>query len=414
MVTDILQLVGLCKEEISSREYNLGYSGILVAEWEKVSFWMAENGFNEFSESIGYRYCDENFGNHILAEGVSKTERVKIRAVRMLTSYQKDGDFEFRTPSVEKVFSNLLGEQINGYLEHLDADCHFAAKTIDNKRYYLFDFYRYLTTRSIPLEYLSTYIIEEYFMFMGYTPASRRNCGTNLKMFLRYAHDSGITSKDYSIYVMDDNYDRHSKIPTTYTEDEIRRTLSVVERSSATGRRDYLILLLAAEYGWRAKDIVEFRLSQIDWDRNVISLRQNKTGAMVEFPLLASVGNAVIDYLRNGRHQTDTDVVILSSESGKKGRPLSCPTIHSVVSKYLGRASVPDYQTKKHGPHAFRHSLATNMLGRNISIPIISTILGHQSTEATKVYLSIDVEKLRQCPVPMPPLHSSHYKEVRV
>jgi len=72
-------------------------------------------------------------------------------------------------------------------------------------------------------------------------------------------------------------------------------------------------------------------------------------------------------------------------------------------------ANIPNWKNKKHGPHSLRHSLATNMLKQNISLPIISTVLGHQKTETTKVYLSVDIEKLRQCALPVPKLNSLHY-----
>jgi len=73
-------------------------------------------------------------------------------------------------------------------------------------------------------------------------------------------------------------------------------------------------------------------------------------------------------------------------------------------------ANIKNWKHKKHGPHSLRHSLATNMLKKNISMPVISTVLGHQNTESTKIYLSVDTDKLRQCPLPIPALHTKHYR----
>jgi site-specific recombinase XerD len=212
---------------------------------------------------------------------------------------------------------------------------------------------------------------------------------------------------------MCDNYNKRCKIPTTYDEEEIRRMIASVERSSGTGKRDYLILLLAAEYGWRSSDIVGFRFSQIDWDKNIIRFSQHKTNIPVEFPLLSSVGKAIIDYLKHGRPVTVSEEIIVSAESAKRGRPLSSPTVHSIVAKYMHKANIKNWKSKKHGPHSLRHSLATNMLKKNVSMPIISIVLGHQDTESTKIYLKIDLEKLRQCPLSMPRINSKHYKAGR-
>jgi site-specific recombinase XerD len=245
---------------------------------------------------------------------------------------------------------------------------------------------------------------------MGYTLASRHNCGSAIRIFLRYAADNGLTEKDWSPYVLSDNYRHCCKLPTTYEESEIRRMIEAVDRASPTGKRDYVILLLAAEYGWRSKDIVMLRFDQIDWDKNVIRFTQSKTDMLVEYPLLTSVGNAIIDYMKNGRPDTGSDTVIVAAESNKKGKPISSPTVHSIVTRYMRKANITDWDKKKHGAHSLRHSLASNMLKRNVSMSVISTVIGHQRTETTKIYLSIDIDKLKQCPIRMSVLNSPFYQ----
>jgi site-specific recombinase XerD len=76
----------------------------------------------------------------------------------------------------------------------------------------------------------------------------------------------------------------------------------------------------------------------------------------------------------------------------------------------MHQANIKNWNHKKHGAHSLRHSLASNMLKKNISMPIISTVLGHQNTASTKVYLSVDIDKLGQCPLPIPALHTNHYR----
>ena len=91
---------------------------------------------------------------------------------------------------------------------------------------------------------------------------------------------------------------------------------------------------------------------------------------------------------------------------------LSSPTMHSIVSRYMGEANITHWKEKKHGPHSLRHSLATNMLKNNVSMTVISTVLGHQRTETTKVYLKVDIEGLAACALPIPLVTSSLYEGV--
>jgi integrase/recombinase XerD len=414
MVTDFKKLVALCKDELISREYTSMHSWKIGTEWDKLTRWMEKHQYTGFSESIGFAYCDEVFGDHILSENICKKSKIGLRAVRMLISYQKDGDFEFRTPRVERNFNGEVGKTMELYLSYVRNTLHLSNETVRNKKQYLYEFHAFLNERALSLDELNVDILEEFFASMRYSLASRHNGGSTLRIFFQYAYDNRLTKKDSSIFVLADNYKKHCKIPTTYEESEINSMIASVERSSAIGKRDYLILLLAAEYGWRTKDIVRFRFDQIDWDKNIIHFNQSKTDTPVEYPLLSSIGNAIIDYLRHSRPKTDATEVIVAADTAKKGKPLSPPTIHSIVSKYMGKANVKSWRAKKHGAHSLRHSLATNMLKKNVSMPIISTILGHQNTETTNIYLALDTEKLRQCPLPAPELHSAHFRwEVR-
>lgn len=409
MVTDFEELVALCDEELRHREYESKYYFRITEQWDCLRKWLSEKGITEFSEEIGNRYCDEMYGTHLMPRRSPAGFREKLRAVRMLISYQKNGDFEFRCPSVEYTFTGVVGGTALTYLDYCKNELLLAEKTIENKRLYLCSFCHYLNVKGLELDDLSIEETESFLASMNYTLASRHNAARNIKLFLQFAYDNGKTIKDASVFILPDNYKKDCKLPTTYEEEEIRGLVSSVERASAIGKRDYLILLLATEYGWRSKDITKFSFRDIDWDNNVIHFSQHKTNVPVDFPLLSTVGNAIIDYLRHARPETDVPEIIVSMENANKGKPLSSPTIHSVVTKYMKRAGIKNWQNKKHGPHAMRHSLATNLLKKNVAMPIISTVMGHQRTETTSIYISVDYDKLKQCALPMPALRSPFY-----
>lgn len=411
MVTNFEELISLCDEELRHREYDLNYYARITMQWDSLRNWMYSNGITEFNKDVGNRYCNEMFGTHLTPAKAPARLREKIRAVRMLISYQEKGDFEFRCPRAEYIFSGEIGMLAEEYLSYCRDGQMLSEKTIENKRLYLHSFSSYMDVNRLKCGDLSVEVTESFFSAMNYTPASRHNAACNIRLFLRYAYDNGKSVKDCSVFVLPDSYKKDCRLPTTYDEDEIRDMIAAVERASAIGKRDYLILLLAAEYGWRSSDITSFRFDDIDWDHNVIRFSQHKTKADAEFPLLSTVGNAIIDYLKHARPKTEAPEIIVSLENANKGRPLSSPTIHSIVTKYLRRADIKDWKQKKHGPHAMRHSLATNLLKHNIAMPIISTVMGHQRTETTSVYISVDYNRLKQCTLPMPVLRSPFYSK---
>lgn len=411
MISDINELINLCKQEIKYREYSPVYCEWLINTWESVKKWMEVNDINNFNEIVANQYCDEIIGGHLISAKMSGINKKILRALRMLVSYQNNREFENRSPRVEYIFDGIIGQHVLNYLKYCSDTLHRHKGTISYQQNLLYYFVKYLNANSISYEDLSVERIEEFFLQNTCSSAGvKHRLSVVIKSFLKYLYDSGITNRDCSIYVLRDKYKKTRKIPDTYTEDEIKSMIACVERGSAIGKRDYLILLLVSEYGWRAGDVTHFRIDYIDWEQNVIRFSQQKTNYPIEFPLLASVGNAIIDYLKNGRPDSKVPEIIVSHNKENKGKPLTSPTIHSIVTRYLRKAEIPNWSKKKHGPHALRHSFATNMLNKHITLPVISTVMGHQSTETTSTYISLDSEQLKKCALPMPELHSPYYK----
>lgn len=411
MITDIGQLIMACTEEIRDRQYQESRKKEFCSYWEDFRQWLENSSFADFSEAAANTYTDEKLGTHLLLPGMSLRAKNQLRAIRMLVSYQKDGDFEFRSPRIEHPLKGVLGNLMSEFIGYAEVTLCRSPATIDSYTRTLSTFNNYLMDRISDPDEISTEMIEGYFSACCGTVSIRHDRANGLRQFFRYAYTHGYTQKDLSFYILPDNYNRHSSIPTTYTEEEIRSVLAGPDRASSTGKRDYLVLLLAAEYGWRSGDITGFRLDQIDWNRNVIRFEQRKTSIPVEYPLLSSIGNAIIDYLKNGRPDSERPEVILQTEKTKYDKPLSSPTVHSIVTRYMKKANISGWKEKKHGAHSLRHSLATNMLKRNVALSVISNVLGHQSTETTKIYLKVDTEKLKSCTLPMPPMVSPYYKK---
>ena len=80
---------------------------------------------------------------------------------------------------------------------------------------------------------------------------------------------------------------------------------------------------------------------------------------------------------------------------------MSISNFNSFLKKYLLRAGI-QYDERRHGPHALRHSLATSLLNQETPLPIISEVLGHASPQSTMCYLKIDVNALRKCALEVP------------
>ena len=100
-------------------------------------------------------------------------------------------------------------------------------------------------------------------------------------------------------------------LASVWDQELIVRLLAAVDRSSAKGKRDYAILLLAGRLGLRASDIRTLTLDQLQWEASALEVTQSKTGMPLSLPLTNEVGEALIDYLKSGRPPTTHREVFL-------------------------------------------------------------------------------------------------------
>jgi site-specific recombinase XerD len=190
---------------------------------------------------------------------------------------------------------------------------------------------------------------------------------------------------------------RHESEPHLWTAEEIRRVLTVIDRQSAVGKRDYAMILLTARLGLRVCDLRQLGLGDLDWRAKTLTVVQCKTGRPLRLPLLDDVGWAVIDYVRHGRPETACAKVFI-----KHCHPFGAfggsSSVACRLSRYAARARIELPPGQVCGMHSLRGALAVAMIGNGAPMPVISAVLGHASTDTTQAYyLRFDVERLRCC-----------------
>ena len=221
-----------------------------------------------------------------------------------------------------------------------------------------------------------------------------------IKPFFRYAYKHGLISTDLSDYVP--VVSRHNPTPSVYSPEEINAAIESIDRNTKKGKRDYCVFLLAARYGIRTSDIAGLIFENIDYNGNVIHITQGKTGVPISFPLTDDVSEAIEDYIKNSRPDSASPNVFLTI-SKPYAKPLSMQGIYRIVSQYLVGAGF-DIGGRRHGAHALRSSLATQLLKEGISYPEVQQVLGHTSPDAARHYIRVEEEKLRECAMNVPAL----------
>jgi site-specific recombinase XerD len=188
-----------------------------------------------------------------------------------------------------------------------------------------------------------------------------------------------------------------ASIPRAIPAEAVHRLLASINQRTATGRRDYAILLVLARLGLRAGEVVRLELEDIDWNAGSLSV-QGKGDQRCALPLPVEVGAAIAAYLRYGRPPSNSRRVFLRAKAPIRGL-LGAQAISSLVRHNLIRA---DIQAPTHGAHQFRHALATEMLGHGASLTEIGEVLRHRNPQTTMIYAKVDLESLRTLALPWP------------
>jgi site-specific recombinase XerD len=186
-----------------------------------------------------------------------------------------------------------------------------------------------------------------------------------------------------------------ASLPRYVSTEAVQRIIDACDSGRPDGARDRAALLLLARLGLRGGDIVQMRLSDIDWTEARVRV-VGKGRREARLPLPQEVGDAILAYLRDRHRVVACDRVFLTSRA--PWRPLAASScVSAIVRRAIARAGV---SAPTRGAHLLRHSAATAMLREGISLPSIAVVLRHRSVETTAHYAKVDVELLRSVAQP--------------
>jgi integrase/recombinase XerD len=186
-----------------------------------------------------------------------------------------------------------------------------------------------------------------------------------------------------------------------WTQNDVLKLLHTIDRGNPCGKRDYAIFLLIAMLGMRVGDFRLLKLDNLKWNMNTIEFVQSKTAQPITLPLLKDVGWAIIDYLKNGRPNTESPFIFLR-HLPPFDRVHDRNYFYHIVRRCIRLSRVIPPGTRNLGMHSLRHALATTLLSQSTPLSTIAGILGHTSVESTSVYLRTDFNSLRDCTLEEP------------
>ena len=326
------------------------------------------------------------------------SKRAARRAIRVLLELQATGDFRrYPRRKPDPLIPIAFRPEVEAYEAFCRRHLHHRPRTIAGRRRILSLFLTWLGARGIRTPDALDAEALAAFIATRAGQVGRRSLATevgNLRSFVRFLSMQGCVAAGLLEHVRAFRFAKEHRLPPVWPAQAVEALITAVDRSSAQGKRDYAILLLACRLGLRAIDIRSLRLEEICWSEARIDLTQRKTGRPLSLPIDDEIGEALIDYLRHRRPSVDHREVFLKARAPHE--PLGpCNPLFSVVASALLRARIELPPGVPRGLHALRHTLATRLIHAGESLETVAGVLGHHSVESTRVYTHLDIEALR-------------------
>ena len=319
-----------------------------------------------------------------------------VRAsVRILLESNESGQFTKRIRTPRLAASTGFAPLIESYLRFIGVHRNLAERTRNKREWQLARFSRFLDIDGVhEITSIHASQIRQFLLSLeGQKSATILTYVVTLRSFFRWAFLEKVLPMDFSSAAISPKRYRRSALRDILGDSEMEQILSAVDRSTAIGRRDFAVLLLAVRYGLRPCDIRQLRLDDIHWREEVIMVHQSKTKRLLTLPLLRDVAHALSDYLQHGRPVTEARQIFVRHLAPFEPFVAS-NNLAAIMRKALHCGGLGDRKGRR-GLYLFRHTLATRMLSAGCPMKSIGDVLGHSSTETTMEYANVDLNALR-------------------
>jgi len=394
----VSHLIEITYEKMQSLGYCKGYLRRISYSYKLFQAYADKNEIRYYNETLAFAFLHE-YCKIFTDDNVNHEKyQSRKRAIAKL-----DEMYKYNLISAKKLFSRktyifhgCLKPSIESYLEYKSKILSDAR--LQSIKMYLERFSLYISmidNIQSQSDMKHNHIIDFIHDCFKYTHNTLYAIAVCTRQYLQYLENDGFTKEKLFLFIPKIHKRRNQSFPHAFTQSQTTALLESITSNNAKERRDYAMILLAARVGLRASDIANIKFSNIDWEKNKINIVQQKTGTPVKIPLLKDVGEAIINYVKNGRPEvSDPHIFIRETTPHLK---ISGSSLHMIIDGYLKRAKIKIPSGQKHGPHALRHSVATRLLENDIPISTIKEILAHKSTDTTKIYLKVAQHQLLQC-----------------
>lgn len=304
----------------------------------------------------------------------------------------------------EKLFFSKTREFLDAYLT---SQCSRSLHTVKSYRDALTIFRRYVTWAGFSIRTFSfddctrDFLLGfmEYLQKSGYEKSSCNQRLAAIKSYMWYVADGNITWQQNALMVSRVPFLRNPEKEKDILSEECLKALFLAPGNSKRGIRDATIMITLYDSAIRISELLSLKLSDVNLQRDCPYLRIQGKG---DKERIVSVSDNAARHLENYMqlyHSMDTSRTNYLFYSIIHGQPykMSPGNVARIINKYADqiRNDYQDLPDRVH-PHMFRRTRATNLYQSNVELELVSRILGHASTQTTRIYAKPSLEMLKE------------------
>jgi len=182
---------------------------------------------------------------------------------------------------------------------------------------------------------------------------------------------------------------RHDQALVTFlTDPELQTLLDAPDQTTWIGRRDHAMILLAAQTGLRASELIGLTCADLRLGTGAHVNCVGKGRKQRITPLTNQTVTIMRAWTRERDGQPDDPLFATST-----GHPLTRDALEHRLAKHAANAaaSCPSLATKTITPHVLRHTAAMRLLHAGVDTTVIALWLGHEQIQTTHIYLHADL-----------------------
>jgi site-specific recombinase XerD len=201
-----------------------------------------------------------------------------------------------------------------------------------------------------------------------------------LRAFFNWLYNEGYTDENRLAKL------KPPKAPTKVVEilsqEEIGKILSSIDTNTASGARNYAVILLFLDSGLRCSELRNAGLKDVNLEGGYLKV-MGKGGKERIVPFGVLVQKALLRYSLHFRPEP-FNLIVQNFFLTLDGRPLTKNSVKMLFQRLAKRTGV-----KRLHPHLCRHTFATNYLVNGGDVFSLQQILGHTTLEMVRRYVTL-------------------------